>query len=273
MRALAAQTDHHPHRGHGRRTRTKMSEHGHYVRAAHPSRRLRAMSELAFDATIRAAAIRQGLSANSSHSVRLAIKQPDLRQKVRETRIGNLILFVMDVSASMSLKKRIKAVKGAVLSLLLDAYQKRDQVGLIAFGGKQAQLVLPPTNSIDIAQKLLVEMPAGGSTPLAHGLVLAENVLRKYRNKEELVPLLVLLSDCRANVKIPNLPGNALKQAKLMASQIAEMEISSLVIDCETVYLRLGLAQGIADQLGGEYLQLDELEADKLVASVRRATA
>lgn len=234
--------------------------------------------DLALDATLRAAAPHQKarrecrgvLSRSPSPAdvspLALQIRPWDLRVKERRRRIGNLILFVVDASGSMAAKRRMEAVKGAVLSLLLDAYQKRDRVGMIAFRGKQAELLLPPTNSIDLAERALRKMPTGGRTPLPHALTLAHDTLRKAaRGDEQLIPLLVLLSDGRVNV---GLAGNPRQDTQQAAAALAKRRVASLVLDSEQGYVRLGLARKVATWLNGQYLKLEALHADAVRGAV-----
>ena len=137
------------------------------------------------DATLRAAAPHQRerlASAGLSENV-LLVEPWDIREKVRETKTGSLILFVVDASGSMGAQRRMVAVKGAVLSLLLDAYQRRDRVGLISFRGARVDLLLPPTSSVDLAELHLREMPTGGRTPLSRGLYMALDVIESEKMK------------------------------------------------------------------------------------------
>jgi magnesium chelatase subunit D len=232
------------------------------------------------DATLRAAAPHQRRRQDflgSVASAQFLIEPWDLREKVRETRTGSLILFVVDASGSMGAQRRMVAVKGAVLSLLLDAYQRRDQVGLISFRGTRADLLLPPTNSVDLAQQYLQDLPTGGRTPLARGLYLALEVLEIERLKNrEVLPLLVLLSDGRANVSLDGAASSKqangatpVEEARAMASLIKEKKITSVVIDTELGFIKLGLARSIAEAMGARYLNLDELRADHLAEAVR----
>ena len=196
----------------------------------------------------------------------LQIRPWDLRVKERRRRIGNLILFVVDASGSMAAKRRMEAVKGAVLSLLLDAYQKRDRVGMIAFRGQRAELLLPPTNSVDLAERTLRKMPTGGRTPLAHALTLAHDTLRKAaRGDQQLIPLLVLVSDGRVNV---GLVGNPRQDTQQAAAALAKRGVASLVLDSEKGFVRLGLARKVATWLNGEYLKLEALQANAVREAV-----
>jgi magnesium chelatase subunit D len=187
-----------------------------------------------------------------------------LRVKVRRARTGNLILFIVDASASMGARKRMAAVKGAILSLLLEAYQKRDRVGLITFRGQGAQLLVPPTNSVELAERQLRRLPTGGRTPLAAGLQLAGQTLAHYLQRDSaLAPLLVLVTDGRANTGSPT----HLRQA---AFHLAQQPVTSLVLDSEEGLVRLGLARDLAHWLGAEYLPLDHLAAETISRQVRR---
>jgi magnesium chelatase subunit D len=131
------------------------------------------------------------------------IRSTDLREKVRESRGGNLILFAVDASGSMGARDRMIATKGAIMSLLLDAYQKRDQVGMVSFRGQDASILLPPTSSVELAQQYLANMVTGGRTPLAAGLAKVHELLARSRHRDhDLQPLLVLLTDGRANASL-----------------------------------------------------------------------
>ncbi|MDE2685771.1 MAG: putative cobaltochelatase [Chloroflexota bacterium] len=247
---------------------------GRYVGARVPEG---AASDLALDATLRAAAPYQQSRRTSAESdtSALLIETWDVREKVRETHTGSLILFVVDASGSMGAQRRMVAVKGAVMSLLLDAYQRRDRVGLIAFRGTGAELLLPPTNSVEMAQWFLQEMPTGGRTPLARALYLAMETLETEKLKDrDVLPLLVLLSDGRANV---SLAGDQLTrlasqddEVRNLATMIAEAKIPAAVVDTEQDFIKLGLAQGIADAMSARYIKLDDLAAESLADAVRR---
>jgi magnesium chelatase subunit D len=191
----------------------------------------------------------------------LLIRPGDLREPVREGREGNLVLFVVDASGSMAARQRMRAVKGAVLSLLLDAYQRRDKVGLITFRGGSAELALPPTSSVEAGARRLETLATGGRTPLAAGLLRAVGVLRAERLRDPARrPLLVLVTDGRATHGSVN---DALRAADLLR------EVTSVVVDCESGPVRLGLAGELAVRLGAETVRLEELAADRLTEVVR----
>ncbi|MGF7237389.1 MAG: VWA domain-containing protein [Frankia sp.] len=181
------------------------------------------------------------------------LRPGDRRGPVRVGREGNLVLFVVDASGSMAARTRMRTVTTAVLSLLLDAYQRRDRVGMITFRGAGAEVVLPPTSSVDVAATRLASLPTGGRTPLAAGLVTATVVLRSERRRDpSRRPLLVVVTDGRStHGPDPTGPAHAL----------ARSGIASVVVDCESGYVRLGLAGRLAEALGAPTIGLDDLAA------------
>jgi len=192
----------------------------------------------------------------------VVLRREDLREKVREGREGNLILFVVDASGSMAARRRMSAVKGAVLSLLADAYQRRDKVGLLSFRGEGAQVLLPPTASVELAAPRLEELPTGGRTPLAAGLLMAAEVLAREKLRDsERRPLLVLLTDGRATTG---------PDPRRAAAGLRSLGTASIVVDTEAGYVRLGMAGEVADALGARCLRLEDLRADSLVQLVER---
>ena len=183
-----------------------------------------------------------------------------------EGRESNLVLLVVDASGSMAARRRMEAVKAAALSLLLDAYQRRDKVGLITFRGAEATLALPPTSSIDVAARRLRELPSGGRTPLAEGLLCAADTLRRERIRDpRRRPLLVLVTDGRATHG-----PDAVARSRQVAGRLAADGIASVVIDCETGKLRLGLAAALSDHLGAQYVPVGEVAADQVLSAVRQ---
>ncbi|MCW2814986.1 MAG: bchI [Nocardioides sp.] len=193
----------------------------------------------------------------------------DLRVATREGQESNLVLFCVDASGSMAARKRMEQVKTAILSLLLDAYQRRDKVGLVTFGGAGALLALPPTGSVDIAARRLDDLPAGGRTPLAEGLLEAGRVLRLERVRDpRRRPLLVVVTDGRATSG-PDAVGRSRRAADLLAAD----EVAALVIDCETGAMRLGLAAVLAEHLVAEYVPVSEVSAEALARSVSERVA
>ena len=262
-------------RSSGRRATTVSgTSAGRYVGARVPEG---PASDLALDATLRAAAPHQQSRRENANgdSAALLIEPWDVREKVRETHTGSLILFVVDASGSMGAQRRMVAVKGAVMSLLLDAYQRRDRVGLIAFRGTGAEVLLPPTGSVEMAQWCLQEMPTGGRTPLARALYLAMETLETERLKDrDVLPLLVLLSDGRANVTLAgDQSSNVLTlpdEVSQLGETIAAARIPAVVVDTEQDFIKLELAKNIADAMSARYIKLDDLAAQSLADAVRR---
>ena len=250
--------------GSGRRSKTlTRSKKGRYIKSAIPHEKT---TDLAFDATLRAAAPFQLTREKNGNSV--AIHESDFREKIREKKIGNLVLFVVDASGSMGARQRMVASKGAVLSMLMDAYQKRDKVGLIAFKGDSAELLLPPTSSIELAQKYLQEMPTGGKTPLSRGLIKGYEVIKTELQRDpDTCPFMVLISDGRANVSMNG--ESPLQETKTVAYRLREEGIQSAVIDTENSMIKFGLAQQISTALGATYLTLENLKSDSIVDAVR----
>jgi magnesium chelatase subunit D len=240
----------------GRRSRVA-GESGHPVGDRESGRDSK---DVALAATIRAAAPHQ--RARGREGPGLVVRPGDLRENVREGREGNLILFLVDASGSMAARKRMSAVKGAVLSLLNDAYQRRDKVALISFRNEGARILLPPTSSVELAASRLEELPTGGRTPLAAGLEKAAEVLKRERLRDrERRPLLVLLTDGRATVGPDPLTA---------AARLRSLGATSFVVDTEEGYVRLGMAGEVAGAMGAQCLRLEELRADSLVDLIER---
>ncbi|MEI7030034.1 putative cobaltochelatase [Streptomyces pratensis] len=247
----------------GRRSRAR-TEHGRTTGARRPQG---ALTKLHLAATVQAAAPHQRSRGRSGRG--LVVRRDDLRQATREGREGNLVLFVVDASGSMAARQRMSAVKGSVLSLLLDAYQRRDKVGLVTFRGTGAEVALPPTSSVDAAAARLESLPTGGRTPLAAGLLKAHDVLRVERLRDpSRRPLLVVVTDGRATGG-PEPVALAGRAARLHHAE----GTASVVVDCESGYVRLGLAGELARELGGAAVTLDELRADSIAGLVKDITA
>ncbi len=193
----------------GRRTTSRVRDgRGRHVGAEIPQD---GISDLALDATLSAASPFQvRRRAYTDNNLALKLEPWDLREKIRESRVGNLVVFLVDSSGSMGARQRMVAAKGAVISLLMDAYQRRDQVAMIAFRGTTSEIVLPPTDSPKLAQRRLDNLPTGGRTPMAQALADAHTLIRQQRHRSpDTPPLLVVVSDCRANVSLRNVMKDA----------------------------------------------------------------
>ncbi|BBZ54368.1 magnesium chelatase subunit D family protein [Mycolicibacterium phocaicum] len=200
---------------------------------------------------------------------RLQVAPTDVRHAIREGREGNLVIFVVDASGSMAARDRMSAVSGATLSLLRDAYQRRDKVAVVTFRGAEAALLLPPTSSVHIASRRLARFDTGGKTPLAQGLLAARDVVLREKTRDRARrPLVVVLTDGRATGG-PDPLGRTRTAAGLLVAEGA----AAVVVDCETSYIRLGLAQQLAGQLGAPAVQLAQLRADNLASVVRAGQA
>jgi len=200
--------------------------------------------------------------------VAFSLKKSDLQRKVRVKRTANLILFVVDASWSMAVAERMSATKGAILSLLTDAYQRRDRVGLIVFQKDRSTLVLSPTNSVQLAQRALSFIPVGGKTPLSAGLLQAyQTVLREKLIHPDIEPLLIVLTDGAGNVSMSELPPQ--EEAHMIADQIAESKIRSIVINMEHASFDQGLAAALAERLKAPCYSLEEMKADALYNTVK----
>ena len=242
----------------GRRSPAE-TDGGHTVRSRRPAG---ALARLHLAATLQAAAPHQHARGRAGRA--LELRRDDFREQVRQGRESNLVLFVVDASGSMAARQRMTAVKGAVLSLLMDAYQRRDKVGLITFRGTSAELALPPTSSVEVGAARLESLPTGGRTPLAAGLLRAHETLRVERMRDpHRRPLLVVVTDGRATGG----PG-ALAEAGRAAGLLAAQGLAGVVLDCESGPVRLGLARRLAGQLGASAVTLDELRAEGVTALV-----
>jgi magnesium chelatase subunit D len=242
----------------GRRSRA-YTDGGRTVGATRPPAKPRDVHPIATLAAAAPHQLRRGRTGTG-----LLIHASDLRERRREGRESNLVLFLVDASGSMAARRRMEAVKGAVLSLLLDAYQRRDKVGLICFRGDGAQVLLPPTSSVDAAARRLESMPAGGRTPLAAGLTEAHATLTRERLRDpKRRPLLVIVTDGRHTHGA---------SPAVAAARLHRDGIGSVLIDCETGPVRLGMAVTLAQALGAQYLNLQalgDLSAGTLADSVR----
>jgi magnesium chelatase subunit D len=269
VRKFASYKDKKLRTGSGRRSRTRSAtKQGRYVRST--PRVIK--NDLALDATLRAAAPfqirRRGEEPENGMAVR--IRKEDIREKVRERRVGNILIFLVDGSGSMGAQRRMSETKAAIMSLLLDAYQKRDRVCLIVFRGNDASVILPPTGSVDLAGKLLAELPIGGRTPLSAGLITTtETLTRILRKTPSAQPLVLVITDGKSNVGLGASPPH--REALGIAAGMKERfgETRFVVIDTEPQgVVRFHLAGQLAAALNAEYFHPDTLKAEELVKIV-----
>ncbi len=250
----------------GRRTRTRAKNRGgRYVKSV-----LRQNRDIAIDATLRAAAPFQSIRGRTEVVV---INEEDLRYKRKERKMGHLTIFVVDGSGSMGVHKRMVAAKGAVQSLLIDCYQKRDMVSMIVFRKDRAEVVLEPTSSVECAVRRLREIPVGGKTPLGAGLLEAYRLLERVgRKRPETRFLILLITDGRANQSVTGMPldEEISRMAALMSQQSG---IDIVVVDTEEKgrFTTTDLAVQVASMLGADYYTIDDLKADYLVDIVKRS--
>src|SRR5437867_3372016 len=285
VKKLDLPRERHARRAAGKRTSTKSeTKRGRYVRSSQTEK----ITDVAFDATVRAAAPHQlrRRQATPDAPNQLQLESQDLRQKVRERKTGNLIVFVVDASASMDAEQRMLATKGAILSLLRHAYVRRDKVALVAFSGRNARVVLRPTSSVDLAERRLERLNIGGTTPLTHGLMTALKLIKTERLRDPRVyPLLVLISDGRGNISL--FGEEPLLEAQRTAGQIKQEGIRAMVIDStrdfssQPGYPRnrvtslygayaFNVCGDLAERLGGRYYGLFDLSQSAIVDSVQR---
>jgi len=255
---------------------------GRYVRAEPKAK----VNDLAIDATVRAAAPMQK-DRGRLPGERLRLERDDLRQKVRERKVGNLIVFVVDASASMDAEQRMAATKGAILSLLQDAYVRRDRVAVVVFKNRTAEVVMRPTSSVSLARRRLEKLSVGGTTPLTHGLMAGYKVVKTELLRDPTIrPLLVLISDGRGNISM--FKEEPLVEAQKVAALIDAEDIDALVIDSARDYSHLPSVQhlarvapmyqtyainacaDLADRMGAHYYGLYDLSRDEITSAVER---
>ena len=267
----------------GKRSASQTADRrGRYVRAEPRAK----VNDLAIDATVRAAAPMQKNRGRLAGE-RLKLERVDLRQKVRERKIGNLIVFVVDASASMDAEQRMAATKGAILSLLQDAYVRRDRVAVVIFKNRTAEVVLRPTSSVSLARRRLEKLSVGGTTPLTHGLMAGYKVVKTELLRDPTIrPLLVLISDGRGNISM--FKEEPLVEAQKVAALIESEDIDALVIDSARDYSHLPSVQhlarvapmyqtyainacaDLAERMGARYYGLYDLSRDEIASAVER---
>jgi magnesium chelatase subunit D len=252
-------------RSSGKRSRTVTTrKRGRYIYARYAPGRY---EDIALDATVRSAATQQRDRDHEETAV--VIQDQDLHRKVRVRKASNLILFAVDASWSMAAAERMAATKGAIMSLLMDAYQKRDRVAMVSFQKDRAHLVLPPTSSVEMAKKALQDIPVGGKTPLSAGLMLALQIIEREKAQDsELMPLMILLTDGAGNVSMMGMPPR--EETLMVADLFAEKSIRAVVINTEHESLDRGLARELAETLEAPCYSLTDLRAESLYQTVRR---
>jgi magnesium chelatase subunit D len=272
-----------PRKQTGKRAASKsVDRRGRYVRAQQQEK----VTDLAVDATVRAAASQQ-VRRGRGEGGRLRLERHDLHQKVRERKVGNLIVFVLDASASMDAEQRMSATKGAILSLLQDAYVRRDRVAVVVFKNRSAEVVLRPTSSVSLAQRRLERLSVGGTTPLTHGLMAGYGVIKAETTRDQsLRPLLVLISDGRGNISM--FKEEPLVEAQKVAALIQSEKIEALVIDSARDFSHLPSVQhlarvapmyqtyainacsDLAERMGARYYGLYDLSRDEIASAVTK---
>ena len=268
IRKIEAAKDRKNRKGSGKRSKTKTgAKHGRYVRSVEN----KGTGDIAIDATLRAAAPYQNMRT-PSNGLMIAIEPNDVKEKQRERRIGNFILFIVDSSGSMGARARMTAAKGAIVSLLLDAYKKRDKVAMISFRGKESEVLLQPTSSVELAEKKLRELPTGGKTPLSSAIENGRRLTNAYLRRDPCVkPVVIFLTDGKGNVPLTE-GVNPRKEAQAAADAwgAENNDIKFIVVDTEKKGLAdFGLSRDLASSLCAELIEIKDLKADTLLGAVK----
>ena len=255
------------HKGFGKRTTAKSAgKMGRYVYSVQQN----LTGDLALDATIRAAAPYQ--VSRDKNGLAIAIREADIREKVRQRKYANLLVFVVDASGSMGASKRMTETKGAILSLLKDAYVKRDKVCLIAFRGNEAQVLLPPTRSVDRGVRLLETMAVGGRTPLNHGIAKGLQVIQSELKKNPgVLPYMVMITDGKGNVSIDQTLKPKQELMEISEKLRAFPYINTMVLDIERKgAMSFGIAREMAQRMGASYQKIETLNAGAIISAIER---
>lgn len=225
--------------------------------------------DIAFDATLRAAAPYQNVRERNGLS--FVIEPQDIRTKVRERRSGNTLLFLVDASGSLGVRKRMSTVKGAILSMLKESYVKRDRIGMMAFRRDSVEIILPPTKSVEYSYKCLEEMPTGGKTPLSEALIRVNEYMTAYaRCHVGERCFVILVTDGRANVSLQE-GKDANEEVQRIAEDIGVPNVRWIVVDASGGFMRFDNAQRLAEKMGARYFRLEDLDADRFAEGVKAA--
>jgi magnesium chelatase subunit D len=222
---------------------------GKYIRFKIPNGKI---SDIAFDATIRNAAL-----DFLKNGRKFQVTYNNIREKIREGKISALVVIAVDASGSMGAEDRMLFAKGLVFNILNEVYQKRDKVALIAFRKEDAQVLLPPTSSIDLAIEYLKELPTGGKTPLSAGILKAIQLVEiERRKKRQVIPLIIFITDGKGNITFKK---NLEEDFKVLRELILKLNIRTVVIDTDNQIFSLGMAKKLADSLKSNYYHISEL--------------
>ena len=256
-----------------RRSNVKMGRRGLVISSDRSGRQIRGRvpngraRDISIGSTIKVAAMNQ--QGREDNGLAICVRQSDIREKVRQRRIGATLMFVVDASGSIGVRRRMVAVKGALQSLFMDSYTKRDKVGLMAFRRESSELIIPPTKSIEYCQKRLESLPTGGKTPLGEALLSAKEFMTAYvRTHPGEMCHIVLMTDGRGNIPV-NKDRNAGEEAMEIAKAMSIPGVRWMVIDTDVRYSCFNSSAKLASALKARYFRLDNMNADRLYEGIR----